>query len=119
MHSLSGFLTLMLLSAPLSAGEVSIVAVEIEPQAGRYLFHVTLRHEDSGWQHYANAWRVRSPDGRILGERVLYHPHVNEQPFTRSLSGVEIPKGTPWVEIEAEDSRHGTNSHRWRVPITE
>ena len=34
---------------------------------------------------------VCTPDGKVLGYRKLHHPHENEQPFTRSLSGVEIP----------------------------
>ena len=39
-----------------------------------------------------------------LGERVLAHPHENEQPFTRSLSGVVIPDGVDTVTIAARDS---------------
>jgi hypothetical protein len=41
--------------------------------------------------------------------RVLGHPHVNEQPFTRSLSGVQIPKGTAQVQIQARDLPQGWN----------
>jgi hypothetical protein len=44
-----------------------------------------------------------------LGMRVLGHPHVNEQPFTRSLSGVQIPDGTTQVQIQARDLPHGWN----------
>jgi len=47
---------------------------------------VTLVHPDTGWDHYADGWRVEDADGNVLGLRVLGHPHVNEQPFTRSLS---------------------------------
>ena len=39
----------------------------------------------TGWEHYANKWDVVGPDDTILGTRVLLHPHVNEQPFTRSF----------------------------------
>ena len=59
-------------------------------------FSVTLEHADEGWSHYADQWEVLSLDGNLLGKRVLHHPHENEQPFTRSLSGVAIPP-----EIEA------------------
>ena len=46
--------------------------------------HVTVRHNDSGWDHYADVWRVYAPDGRLFAERILAHPHETEQPFTRS-----------------------------------
>ena len=39
-------------------------------------FTVTVLHEDSGWEHYANQWEIRSLDGEELGVRVLHHPHV-------------------------------------------
>ncbi|MCO4847486.1 MAG: hypothetical protein KC448_05880 [Yoonia sp.] len=49
-------------------------------------FDVTLSHPDTGWDHYADGWRVEDASGAVIGVRVLGHPHVNEQPFTRSLN---------------------------------
>jgi len=93
---------------PSGAGEVSVVKIEATRAAdGNWRFDVTLRHADEGWDHYANLWRIETPDGRILGERVLAHPHVNEQPFTRSLSGVRIPDTVDQVIVRARDSVHG------------
>lgn len=46
--------------------------------------HVTLSHPDTGWDHYANFWHVLDDKGNVLAERELVHPHVHEQPFTRS-----------------------------------
>ncbi len=80
-------------------------------------FHVTLKHADSGWEHYANQWDIISPEGKILGTRVLYHPHVNEQPFTRSLSGVKIPAGINQVTIRAKDSVHGYGGKEMTVNL--
>jgi len=68
---------------------------------------VTLRHADSGWQHYADAWRVVTMAAKVLATRTLFHPHVDEQPFTRGLGGVRIPAGTRRVRIEAHDTVHG------------
>ncbi|MFT5064884.1 MAG: hypothetical protein ACJAXK_000243 [Yoonia sp.] len=68
------------------AGAASADAPVIETAtfaSGR--FDVTLSHPDTGWDHYADGWRVEDADGAVLGLRVLGHPHVNEQPFTRSL----------------------------------
>jgi hypothetical protein len=89
------------------AGEADVIRVEIKQGADNsYQFHVTVRHNDEGWDHYADKWDVVAPDGTVLGTRVLYHPHVNEQPFTRSLSGVKIPPGIQNVAIRANDSVH-------------
>jgi predicted nucleotidyltransferase len=90
------------------AGDVDILDVKVEKQAyNRYGFEVTLKHEDTGWDHYADSWEVVGPDGHVYGRRVLHHPHVNEQPFTRSLGGVEIPDGVTQVRIRAHDNVHG------------
>jgi hypothetical protein len=50
---------------------------------------------------------VLGPDREVLGTRVLYHPHVAEQPFTRSLGGVEVPQGAREVVVRAHDLVHG------------
>ena len=82
--------------------------VEITAEAGgAYRFDVTVRSPDSGWEKYADAWEVRAPDGTVLGTRVLTHPHVEEQPFTRSLSGVVIPEEITQVEVAARDLVEG------------
>ena len=70
-------------------------------------FTVTVKHADSGWDHYANQWEILSLEGEVLGVRILHHPHVNEQPFSRSLSGVSIPSSIKSVKIRARDSVHG------------
>ena len=90
------------------AGEADVEAVKVfrEP-SGAYRFTVTIRHDDEGWNHYANEWQVSGPDGVVYGARTLYHPHVNEQPFTRNLSGVRIPEGIEEVTIRGGDSVHG------------
>lgn len=90
------------------AGEANVEKVRIADQgAGTYRFDVTVRHADAGWKHYADKWDVVAPDGKILGTRVLLHPHELEQPFTRSLSGVRIPRGIDRVTVRAHDKIHG------------
>ncbi len=101
-----------------AAGDVVVVAVNIRPQGhDRYSFDVTLRHDDTGWDHYANLWEVLAPDGTVLGKRVLLHPHVGEQPFTRSLSGVLIPPSITEVFIRASDNEHGASAQTLRVKV--
>ena len=101
------FAGLMALPGLAWAGEADIVDVEVvQASSGKYDFHVTVRHEDDGWDHYANVWQVIGPDGAMLGERKLLHPHDNEQPFTRSLMGVAIPDGVETVTLRAGDTVH-------------
>lgn len=78
-----------------------IVGVRAQQQPQGWRFDVTLRHPDSGWTHYADAWEVVAPDGQVLGQRVLLHPHVQEQPFTRSLTGIQIPPEVDTVYLRA------------------
>lgn len=96
-----------MLVGPAFAGDAAIVGASATWQGSAWRFDVTVRHADTGWSHYADAWRVVGPDGSVYGTRTLYHPHVDEQPFTRSLSGVSIPAGITSVTIEAHDSVHG------------
>lgn len=101
------FLFAAIFAVPALAGEADVVKVDVAKEGtGTYGFDVTVRHADAGWKHYANKWEVIGPDGKILGTRVLYHPHENEQPFTRSLSAVKIPAGVDRVTLRAFDSVH-------------
>ena len=112
-RSLHALFLLVLLWAPalLCADQVVVVEVAVEPTGNAaYRFDVTLRHADSGWKHYADQWQVLAPDGSVLGTRVLHHPHVNEQPFTRSLTGVRIPPGIRQVTVRGRDNVHGWGS---------
>ncbi|WP_293574644.1 hypothetical protein [Phaeobacter sp.] len=68
---------------------------------GSWRISVTISHPDTGWDHYADGWRVLDAEGNQLGLRVLAHPHVDEQPFTRSLAGVVVPAGLQQVQIQA------------------
>ncbi|WP_417248515.1 hypothetical protein [Celeribacter sp.] len=97
----------LLAATPLAADPPVIEKVNATRSGEEWRFDVTLSHPDTGWDHYADGWRVLDMEGAELGHRVLAHPHVNEQPFTRSLSGVEIPEGTTQVQIEARDTADG------------
>jgi hypothetical protein len=95
-------------SAASKIGCADVVDAVIEStDDGTYRVSATVRSSDTGDEKYADAWEVRAPDGSVLATRVLAHPHVGEQPFTRSLAGVVIPDGTGRVEIAAHDSVEG------------
>lgn len=86
--------------------------VQVEKSSDAWVFRVTVSHGDEGWDHYADGWEVSTLDGVQLGFRKLLHPHVNEQPFTRSLSGVKIGAEVSEVLVRAHDSVHG-----WGDPV--
>ena len=88
-------------------GCANVVAAELRPSDGGFTATVTVASADTGWEKYADAWEVRSLDGDVLGTRTLAHPHVDEQPFTRSLSAIAIPSDVDRVEIAARDSVEG------------
>lgn len=101
------------------AGEVDVVDVTITAERdGSYRFDVTLRHADGGWDHYADRWEVLSADGKsVLATRILAHPHVEEQPFTRSLGGVDLPAGLDAVRVRGHDKRHGYIGREMTVSV--
>jgi hypothetical protein len=110
------FATLLVMASPLHAGDVTIVDARAECPS-TCTFSVTLEHADTGWDHFANQWEVIGPGGEVLGTRVLYHPHENEQPFTRSLSGVAIPPEITRVRIRARDSKHGYAEQEFELDL--
>lgn len=100
------------------AGEADVIDATANCDAARVCtFSVTVQHEDSGWEHYADHWRVLTPQQEELGKRVLLHPHVSEQPFLRALSGIAVPRNTTEVIIEAHDSVHGYGGSKLLVNV--
>ncbi len=98
---------LSILATVSQAGTPVVVGVETSHSGNSWRFDVSLRHADEGWNHYADGWGVYLEDGTELGYRVLAHPHVNEQPFTRSLGNVQIPRGIGRVKVVPHDLLHG------------
>jgi len=107
-----------LLPGHLYAGEADVLDVKVRKQNnGTYSFSVTVRHADEGWEHYADRWEVVTPEGEVPGTRVLLHPHVGEQPFRRSLQGVEVPSGIGKVIVRARDSVHSYGGKEMEVEL--
>ena len=101
--------------APSETGCADVIGVEISGD-GPYTFAVTVSSPDTGWDKYADEWRIESGTGEVLGIRELAHPHVDEQPFTRSLGGVDIDAGST-VVVAARDSVEGYCGERLTVTV--
>ena len=80
----------------------------IEPMINEGTYRLKVLEDD---------WTAVTLDGKLLKKRVLYHPHENEQPFTRSLSGVTIPAGVRQVKIRARDTVHGYSAQEFLVDL--
>ena len=75
--------------------------------SGNWCFDTSVKHNDQGWDHYADRWEVLDLAGNELGFRTLGHPHDNEQPFTRSRCQINIPAKTTQVIVRAKCNVHG------------
>lgn len=99
------------------AGPADVVDVKItKAGTGSYRFDVTVKHADEGWDHYADRWEVVTADGMVLGTRVLHHPHVDEQPFTRS-DVITVPSDVTTVTVRAGDKVHGLGGREMTVEL--
>lgn len=103
--------------APALADRPVVENATAERAGDGWRFAVTVSHPDTGWDHYADGWEVAAPDGARLGFRELMHPHVDEQPFTRSLGDVTIPEGVETVHIRARDNVHGWSEENFILDL--
>ncbi|MFA8443366.1 hypothetical protein [Yoonia sp.] len=108
-------LALSLMAGPVFADSPVVENVTVNGDR----FSVTLSHPDTGWDHYADGWEVLDADGNSLGVRELLHPHVTEQPFTRSLSGVIVPEGAKVVYVRARCNVDGWSDDLFEVVLND
>ena len=85
-----------------------VVSVKVTPRsANLFDFDVTVSSPYDTPQRYADAIRVLAKTDVVLGERILFHDHADEQPFTRDVYGVKIPPGVRIVVVQARDKANG------------
>ncbi|MHA6267276.1 hypothetical protein [uncultured Aliiroseovarius sp.] len=111
------WLGLLCATSPAFAHEAVIEGATATKSGTGWSVSVTLSHAEVGWEDYADGWRVETDAGDILGTRVLHHPHVDEQPFTRSLSGVAVPDGVQTLWLRARTSVEGWAQARFQLEL--
>lgn len=84
-----------------------VVGAELSPSGDTWTLEVTVSSPYDTPERYADGWRVLAPDGEVLGEHELSHDHADEQPFTRTQTGLEIPAGVDTVVVEGRDQDNG------------
>jgi hypothetical protein len=113
--------------APGQTGNADVLHVKAERTGDRtWTFYVTVQHKDTGWEDYADGWDVLTPDGNVLKPdpdspftRELLHPHIEEQPVTRSQAGIVIPEGVTQVRVRAHDLVDGYGGREVVVDLTQ
>jgi len=92
-------------------------AVITQNSGGTFRVDASVRHPDTGWDHYANNFQILDGAGNVLATRVLVHPHVNEQPFTRSQGGIVIPATIKKVFVRAKCSIDGDGVELFKLDV--
>ena len=115
---------LAVVALPLAAADPSqqkypdVLAAKVRPSGtDTFDFDVTVSSPYDTPQRYADAFRVMGNDGAVFGERVLFHDHAGEQPFTRDLHGVKIPRAVRIVVVQARDQRFGYGGKTLEVQL--
>jgi hypothetical protein len=84
-----------------------VVAVKVRPSGpDAFDFDVTVSSPYDTPRRYADGFRVKTLASQVLGERKLLHDHQDEQPFTRDLYSVKIPRAVTRVLVEARDQQY-------------
>lgn len=103
-----------LLVGPVRATDVvpqkhpDVIAATVKARdADTFDFDVTVLSPYDTPQRYADGFRVMGKGGKVYGERKLWHDHATEQPFTRDLHGVRIPRAVRSVVVQARDQKFG------------
>ena len=103
-----------LLTSPVYAADVAsqkhpdVIAATVKARdVDTFDFDVTVSSPYDTPQRYADGFRVTGKGGEVYGERKLWHDHATEQPFTRDLHGVRIPRAIRSVMVQARDQKFG------------
>lgn len=95
-----------------------VTGVEMSRDDDRtYTLEVTISSPYDSPERYADGWRVLGEQGEVLGEMTLAHDHAEEQPFTRTQTGLAIPEEVATVEVEGRDSVNGYGGATVRVDV--
>ena len=116
--------TFAFLAVPASAADVvsqkypDVIAAKVRSSGpDTFDFDVTVSSPCDTSQRYADAFHVANKNGVVYGERKLWHDHADEQPFTRDLYSVKVPRGVRVVVIQARDQRLGYGGKSIEVPL--
>ena len=95
-----------------------------EEQDGTWTFHVSVKHPDTGFRDFADGWDLVTSNGAVIKAdptqrftKILRRPHVKEQPFTRTVKGLELPKDVVKLTVRAHDSVGGFGGREVQINL--
>lgn len=101
-----------------SAEHPDVLAASLERNDdGSWRLEVTLSSQYDSPKRYADGWRVLDEDDEVLGQHTLTHDHADEQPVTRTQSGLQIPDGVDEVTIQGKDTENGYGGATLAIPV--
>lgn len=99
------------------ASSPQIVNVVAIADGGAWTLTITITHDDSGWDHYASGVQVLAPDGSVLAQHEIAHPHEAGVPFDEVVTGVHVPAGVDHVMVRARCTLDGWSARTRRVDL--
>ncbi len=97
-----------------------IIGVQLVSSGDRvYDVVVSISSPYDSPERYADGWRVLDEEDNVLGTHTLMHDHANEQPFTRTQPGLEIPEGVRTITVEGRDLVNGYGGGTLSIDIPE
>ena len=108
-----------------TSGDADVTNVFVKEEGdGTWTFHVSVEHPDKGFGDFADGWDLVTESGSVLKAdptqrftKVLRHPHVKEQPFTRTVKGIRLPGETQRLTVRAHDSVSGFGGKEVQVNL--
>lgn len=109
---------MVLIAGPLSAQEFpDVIGAELIQRGDSWTVSATLSSPYDSAERYADGFRVLDDHLQVLGVRTLWHDHANEQPFTRSLTGLVISEGVRFLWVQGRDQAFGWGGQVVRIRV--
>ena len=109
---------LFCLSTITIAQEVRITSVDIQGKYGQDVYNVRIgiASPDTGCEQYANWWEIVTLEGKLVYRRILSHSHVNEQPFIRGASKVQLDKDQEYyIRVHMNNTGYSRFGHEGSI----
>lgn len=92
---------------PVLAGPANIAMVKITGIESSMTIEVVLKHDDDGWEHYADSVAIFTTAGEKLANVAIKRPHAGHDYISVRLNNLDLPEGTEALIIKGNCSIDG------------